>query len=190
MVKVDLQTALEQIKSSTKLPEIYKSQLDKCPITDLRPAALMQWARKTFAIGRENGVPDNEIVSNVKAYAMEGNWSERQTYKVIEANDATTYERYSGGKSVQKTVYLSLGTFKKIAMHFSGLDDERDMIQQEHSPQRIVRLSDSRLREWTSGMSDVDLQEMPKYIKIVIAQFEEALKMIDREKITRAKYGR
>lgn len=189
MVRVAL-SPTEQIQASTRLPEVYKRQLDKCPMTDLRPTALAKWARETFRIGRENDVSDDNIRKTIEAYAEQNNWSERQTRRVIEDNGASRDYDTKRQKLASTAIYLSLGTFRKIAMGFAGFEDERDMRDAKYSPREIVRLSEPRLKDWTMRMNDMELEEMPKYIPIVVAQFEEALKMIQREQITRVRSGR
>jgi succinate dehydrogenase flavin-adding protein (antitoxin of CptAB toxin-antitoxin module) len=142
---------------------------------------------------------------------MQERFLQMSRLKGMKHNGIISEVRYSGGKLSATGSYQSEETppdeegtattadivvpnvpvyrFKKIVLDISGLD-ETDVIQAEHSPQRITKLSSKGLRQWVSMMDEADLREFPKWINLLIAQLKEALTMMEQKKVSRAKYGR
>lgn len=67
-----------------------------------------------------SSIANAQIIEHVRVYAQEGNWSVRNADADIAANGVERYNRYSEGKIAKPAIYLSLGTFKKIAL--AGVD--------------------------------------------------------------------
>lgn len=191
MAKIRTLTSIEQIKAATSISDKIKDLLDKCPTQDERPVAFAQWARKVFAQGRSDGNTDSEISNWVQVYGYKCNYSSRQIYRVLNDNGVTVYNKTKTSSSSgidAASIRLPLDSFKKIAMGLSGMD-ESEIMQADYSPQRIKRASEGSIRQWTARMDDADLREFPRWIRIVVAQFEEALELMEQKKVSRVKYG-
>lgn len=186
MAKIRTLTSVEQIKSSTAISEKGKSLLEEFPKSDI--TALSQWTRRVIAQLRRDGNTDAEIANCIQVYANKGSWHPKYVYEVLSNNGIELYNRYGRGKSQVSGIYLPLVSFKKIAMGLSGME-ESDIMQADYSPTRIRKASEGGLRQWTARMDETDLREFPRWLKIVVAQFEEAIEMMEQKKVSRVKYG-
>ena len=84
MTRRNRKPTIQEIRASlTNKPEIRKL-LDELPMNDPKPESLLKWARKTFAIGREEKVPDAEITKHVQVFAHQGGWTDKQIANVLD----------------------------------------------------------------------------------------------------------
>lgn len=154
-------------------------------LTNISPAQMYKEKRVLQTI-RDNPsldylikeIDDGDITVNLAAQIVEAN--EAPDFVPVPTVPTENTSKY------QPTNLLPLRTLKTIAIGFSGMD-ESEIMQADYSPQKIVRLSEPRLRDWTSRMDDSDIREMPRYIRLVVAQFQEMLTMMAQEKASKSK---
>jgi hypothetical protein len=174
--------SLEIIKAQTGIQQELIDSLENMPTQEIRPLALMQWAKNFFKRSKELGHSKEETAEWVKVYAERGNWSQPQISKVLLDNGVRERSERSDLNSsrikhFRPVTYIA--TFKRIVRGHTGLK-ELDISQL--TPRQLVEKAEKNLREIVTRMDDASLREYPKQMAYLQALFTRMDEMIEQKK--------